>query len=90
MCIEKKIKAIVNSSSILKRNIGVNCLYNVNIALCQYLCCFWGCQKVLKKWKDKMQDSIGRNVHVVLSCFSGCQFQGVNNGGNVETVTRVP
>lgn len=45
---------------------------------------------MLKKWKDKMQDPIGRNVHVVLSCISGCQFQGVNNGGNVETVTRVP
>lgn len=86
----KKIKAIVNSSSILKRSIGVNCLYNVNIALCQYLCCFWGVTESVKKWKDKMQDPIERNVHVVLSCFSGCQFQGVNNGGNVETVTRVP
>lgn len=50
---------------------------------------FCGVSESVKKWKDKMQDSIGRNVHVVLSCFSGCQFQGVNNGGNVETVTRV-
>lgn len=51
---------------------------------------FCGVSESVKKWKDKMQDPIERNVHVVLSCFSGCQFQGVNNGGNVETVTRVP